>query len=224
MGPFGVDFPRRNETEHQKSRTEQGGGDEEDRANREKVSARTHCGGRKSVADRSETSITSKPVADGLMADQAKADRRYRRPQDAACQSMQDGRRQHHDETGGYGVGKGADRDGRNAEASDETLRASGVHERTAWHLPGERHDAADREDQTNIYLRPFLFGQVHRNKWTKAGLDVGDEKDKPVQPPCAAPRRTGRWFVAHRPHHDLVQSVRFIQPPLPTLPRERRG
>src|SRR5262249_28533621 len=126
---------------------------------------------------------------------------------------------QHDDENGGYCVCEGTDRDGRNAKASDETLRASGVHERTAWHLPGERHDATDCEDQTNIYLRPFLFGQVDRNKWAEAGLDVGHEEDKPVQPPCAAPRRTGRWFVAHRPRHDLVWRVRLIE--TPTLPRK---
>src|SRR5258706_312106 len=62
MGPFRVDFPRRNEPKHEKSRSEQCGGHEEDRANRQKVSARPHCGSGKSIADGGETGITAEPV------------------------------------------------------------------------------------------------------------------------------------------------------------------
>jgi len=61
----GSDFPRRNEPKHEDAGPEQCGGHEEDRANRQKVSARPHCGGRQIRADGGETGIAAEPVADG---------------------------------------------------------------------------------------------------------------------------------------------------------------
>ena len=36
--------------------------------------------------------------------------------------------------------------------------------------------------DQSDIDLRPFLRRQIDRNEWSKAGLDVGDKEDEPVE------------------------------------------
>jgi hypothetical protein len=47
--------------------------------------------------------------------------------------------------------------------------------------LPGQRHEAPDRENEADIDLGPFLGGQVDGDKWTKAGLDIGNEEDKPI-------------------------------------------
>jgi hypothetical protein len=60
-------------------------------------------------------------------------------------------------------------------------------------------HEAAHREDKADIDLGPFLGGQVDGHKRAKAGLDVGDEEDEPIEPAQATSARTTRRFALYR-------------------------
>jgi len=65
--------------------------------------------------------------------------------------------------------------------------------------LPGQRHQASDRENEADVDLRPLLRRQVDGDERTKAGLDVGDKENEPVQTAQAARRRRQRRFAATR-------------------------
>ena len=114
-------------------------------------------------------------------------------------------------------IGERADRDGGDGETGHQPLRSRGVDQRAAGHLPDQRHEAPDRENEADIDLGPFLRGQVDRDEWTKAGLHVGDEEDEPVEPAQAAPRWTAE---AVRSAPARLAGLRCVA----SVPRFRRG
>jgi hypothetical protein len=56
--------------------------------------------------------------------------------------------------------------------------------------IADQADDAADRQHQADLDLGPFLRGQVDGDEGAKAGLDVGEEEDEPVERTQALPRR----------------------------------
>src|SRR3974377_1660236 len=76
-------------------------------------------------------------------------------------------------------------------ESGYEALGAGCIDQCAPRHLPGERNEAADRHDETDVGLRPFLRGQIDGNKWTEPGLYVSEAEDEPIEPAQTA----GRWM-----------------------------
>ena len=58
---------------------------------------------------------------------------------------------------------------------------ASTMH--AARDLAEQRHDAADRQHETDLDLRPFLRGQIDRDERAEAGLHVGEKKMNQSRP-----------------------------------------
>lgn len=57
-----------------------------------------------------------------------------------------------------------------------------------------ERYQSAGSENEANVKLRPMMRGQIDRDKWTEAGLDIGKEKSEPIKAASAgACSRAGR-------------------------------
>jgi len=55
--------------------------------------------------------------------------------------------------------------------------------------LTGKRDQSAGSENKTDVELRPLVRGKVNRDERTKAGLDVGQKKGKPIEAAAAAGR-----------------------------------
>jgi hypothetical protein len=48
--------------------------------------------------------------------------------------------------------------------------------------LPDQADNATDREHEADLRLSPFLRGQIDRDERTESRLDVGKEKNEPVE------------------------------------------
>ena len=125
------------------------------------------------------------------MTDQPEADGCDRRSQHAACRGVQHGRGNDNPEDGPRCVGQRAHADGNDRQGGYEALGSRRIDQRASRHLPGERNEAADRHDETDVDLRPFLRGQIDGNKWTEPGLYVSEAEDEPIEPAQTA----GRWM-----------------------------
>jgi L-alanine-DL-glutamate epimerase-like enolase superfamily enzyme len=85
-----------------------------------------------------------------------------------------------------------------------------GVREGAAGNLRHHPRDAADRERDADIPLRPVVLGEIERHKGSKAGLHIGDEEIHPIE---AMPtlRRGARMqrFARRAIAHDRAMDVR---------------
>jgi len=61
--------------------------------------------------------------------------------------------------------------------------------------LARECNQSAGGQNEADIELRPMVRGQIDRDKWTKTGLDVSQEKSKPIKSARAGGRRGGGRF-----------------------------
>ena len=163
-------------------RDRQQDGDEEHRAARQEIAGRAHHGGRNAIAERGKARVAPEPLADrggptsprliaaiagpstqlaaacsvaAAITTERSASARRR----ARCTPM---------------VG--------DRKARDQPLGAGGIDERAARHLADQRDDAADRQHQADLDLRPFLRRQIDRDERPEAGLHVGEKEDEPVE------------------------------------------
>ena len=83
MGQIGVDVSRGYGEERDQRRTDQHGRNDEDGSRRKKMSARTHGGSGKAVADGGKAGIAAEALTDCRVSDQSEADCRHGRPQQA---------------------------------------------------------------------------------------------------------------------------------------------
>ena len=199
MSPFGVDFARRYLAKRDQCRRQQHRGDDEHGARREEMTAGAHRGGGQPVADRCKARIAAQAFADRRVSDKAKADGGNGGPQHATGGRMQNRGGQHRRKDWKGRVGQRADADGDDCEAGNKPLGSGGVDDRAARHLPEQGHDAADRQDQADIDLRPFLRGQINRDERPETGLNVGHAEHEPVETAKTAARRCGRRIVMCR-------------------------
>src|SRR5262245_41850606 len=84
----------------------------------------------------------------------------------------------------------GADRCDRNC--GEETFGNNAIDQRAGGNLQRETGDRADGKDETDVELRPGDRRQIGRNERSPAGLNIGDEKGKPVETAEAASRGHG--------------------------------
>ena len=110
-----------------------------------------------------------------------------------------DRRRQDHREDRRRRIGERTDRDRDDGETCDQPFRSRGIDERAAGHLPDQRDETADGENEADIDLRPFLGGQIDRDERAETGLHIGDEEHEPVEPAQAALRRAAGRFLQRR-------------------------
>ncbi|MET4839520.1 hypothetical protein ABIF62_000015 [Bradyrhizobium japonicum] len=103
---------------------------------------------------------------------------------------MQRGRGHHHGEDRHRRVGQRAKADGRDRKGGDQPLGLCGIDDRATRHLPDQRDDAADRQHEADLDLRPFLRREVDRDEGAEPGLHVGEEEDEPVEAAQALARR----------------------------------
>ena len=103
--------------------------------------------------------------------------------QHAACGSMQGGGGQHDRKDRQQRVSERARGDCGEGQSRDQPLRAGGIDQRAARHLPQQRDQAAGREHEADVNLRPLLRREIDRNEWAEAGLNVGHEENEPVEP-----------------------------------------
>jgi hypothetical protein len=88
--------------------------------------------------------------------------------------------------------GKRAQTDGPDRKSAKQSGRAHGINQRPARHLARECNQSAGGQNEADIELRPMVRSQIDRDKWTKTGLDVGQEKSKPIKSARAGGRRAG--------------------------------
>ena len=165
-------------------------GDDENGARGNQIPAGAHRGRRQAVADRGKAGVASEPFADRGVADQAEADRRHGRAEHAAGERMQHRSRQHHGKDRPRGIAEGACANRRHRNAGDKALRAGGIDQRAAGHLPDQRDETGRRQNEPDIDLGPSLRGEIDRDERSESGLHVGDEENEPIEPAQAPPRR----------------------------------
>ena len=91
-------------------------------------------------------------------------------------------------------------------------------------HLAGQRDEAADRQDEADLALRPSVGRQIDGDERPEAGLQIGDEECEPVEPATAAGAHLGfigRLIGAGAAIHPVMRRQRDGQP---EPPRARRG
>jgi hypothetical protein len=111
---------------------------------------------------------------------------------------MQDATGHDHREGGPNRQGKRAQTDRRHRKCGHQPRRTHRVDQRAARHLTGERDQPTRGQDQTDIKLRPSLCGEIDRDEWTEAGLDIREKKVEPVEA-ARARRRCGSGYRDRR-------------------------
>ena len=89
----------------------------------------------------------------------------------------------------GDGNQQGADADAGDGERGRALFGSRRIDSPSAGHLPHEAGNAADRQDEADVDLRPFLRRQVDRQEGAEAGLEIGDEEGEPIQSALARSR-----------------------------------
>ena len=179
--------------QHQEGGDEQRRGDEKDGLGGEQIAEAAHHRGGESRANRGKTRIAPEALADRCVSDEAEADRRDGRPEDAARRGMQRRSRQHGREDRPCRVDERAGGDQRDRDAGDAAHRTDGIDQSAARHLAHQGDDGRDRQDEADFDLSPLLRRQVDGDEGAEAGLHVGDKEDEPVEPLQAAPGGMGR-------------------------------
>ena len=85
------------------------------------------------------------------------------------------------------GEGEGADADRGQTRATKPATISRRPRERRSGNLADEADQAAHRQEQADVDLRPFLGREKHRDKGTEPGLDVSDKEHQPIKPSPAA-------------------------------------
>jgi hypothetical protein len=127
------------------------------------------------------------------MSHETKADRRYDGTQHAARGCVQHARTHDDRKDGPDRQRKRAYTNPRDGKAAEHSRGAHGIDQRSAWHLPRKRNQSAGSENKTDVELRPLVGGEINRDKRTKAGLDIGQKKSKPIEAATAGRSRVGR-------------------------------
>jgi len=123
------------------------------------------------------------------MSHETKADRRYDGTQHAARGCVQHARTHDDRKDGPDRQRKRAHTDPDNRKSAEQSRGAHRINQRSARHLTGKRDQSAGSENKTDVELRPLVRGKVNRDERTKAGLDVGQKKGKPIEAAAAAGR-----------------------------------
>jgi hypothetical protein len=110
---------------------------------------------------------------------------------------------------------KSADADAGDRRGGRASFRANRIDHRAAGHLPEQADHAADRENKADIGQRPFLGGQIDRDEWAKAGLNVRHEESEPIEPAQAGARRLCRavfciraWMLGRHGYRRVVRGA----------------
>src|SRR5271166_1946889 len=224
MCPFGIDFVTADAAERKQCRNAKCNRHQEDRAIRDQVPGRSHARRGKTRTDGGKACVAAKPFTDGKMTDQTKADGGYARSEHATGGGVQYSRGNDDAEDRPCCVGKCAHADGDDRPRGHEALGPRRVDQRAARHLPRERNQPADGQDETDINLCPFLRRQIDGNKWTEAGLYIGEAENEPVQPAQALARGMRQPFPALQWRCCTRHAVRFGPATIePVLVRARR-
>ena len=108
---------------------------------------------------------------------------------------------QNDEEARPHGEGEGAERDRHDREPRREASRTNRIDESTARHLTEKTDEAAHREGETDVGLRPLRLREVHGEERTEPGLEVRDEEREGVEPAAASHRNglhVGRSLSGH--------------------------
>ena len=116
------------------------------------------------------------------MAHKPEADRADHRPEHGARSGVRDLACQDAAEIWPRGQRERAHRDDHDGGRGNQPFRAHGVDKSAARYLRPEANEAAYAQDEANVGLRPFLGGQVDRNKWAEPGLSLGEKKDEQIK------------------------------------------
>ena len=159
---------------------------------RQKISDQAHEAGRDQISRRGEALIASEPFRQGRMANQAEADRSDRRPEEAARDSLQHQGREdqrkarlkcNNDRTDGHHY---------DARHNDRSLRADGIQQFASRELTEQAGNAARGQNETDIFLRPFLVSEISGQIGTEPSQNTGKEKVDSVEAAETDIRR--RW------------------------------
>ncbi|MHC2369380.1 hypothetical protein ACVIQT_004028 [Bradyrhizobium diazoefficiens] len=192
------------------------------RAARQQIAGRAHHGGGNAIAEGGKPRVAAEPLADRERTDEAEADRGDRRAQHAARRRMQRRGGHDHGEDRHGGIGERAAADGRDGKGGDQPLGFCRVDDRPARHLPDQGDDAANRQHEADLALRPFLRRQIDRDEGAEAGLHVGEEEDEPVEAAQAPARRCRKTCGRRRCNVVLFNAASAILGCLVRLSRQQ--
>jgi hypothetical protein len=176
-GAAEVDVGCTDASERNEQRKGECGDCQEYRLVRQKISDQAHEGGRDQISRRGEALIASEAFRQRRMANQAEANRSDRRPEEAARASLQhQGRedqrkarlKRNNDRTDGHHY---------DARHNDRSLRADGIQQFASRELTEQAGKAARGQDETDVFLRPFLVSQISGQIGTEASQNTGKEK-----------------------------------------------
>lgn len=190
MRSFGIDLGWPDARQSQYCRNGQGNRDEEYGTARKQIPERAHYGRRYPAAERSETGVAAEPPANSRLTDEAKADCRNGRAKNATAGRVQGGGRQYDRQYRPSRVGQRAHANRGHGDARHKPFGSRPIDDCPAGHLAKQGNNAAHRQDETDLHLRPFLRCQVDRDERSETRLDVGEEEDKPIEASRAGARR----------------------------------
>ena len=156
-------------SEREQGRDDQRGRHQEHRLVRHEMSGEPHGAGREDATDGGEAGVAPDPFAQRVMADEPQADRRNRRTEHAARHRVQHARGETTRKTGHSASDERADPDRGHRQRRNPPHRAHRVDQRTARHLPGQRDQAADGEDEADIGLGPRRASSDRRRRTARS-------------------------------------------------------
>src|SRR5215831_3435648 len=124
-----------------------------------------------------------------MPASEAEADRRDRRPDDAAGHAVENLGREYEREAWPQRQNECRGRDQDKAARRQPPLPTDSVGERAAGDLRRHARQSTDGQREPDVLFRPTPIGQVESQKRAEAHLDVGQEKIRPIETPPAAIR-----------------------------------
>ena len=178
----------------------QRGGQHEHRAAGQVGAGRAHHRRGEPVAERGEAGVTPQPFAERGVADQMQADRGDRGREHAARECVQRLRDRHRQFGRLDRQQQGGDDHADQCAARGGALVAHGIHQRAGGKLADQRDDGAEREDEADLHLGPFVRGQIDGDERAEAGLHIGDEEVHQIERPRTARRKFAAGTAsAHR-------------------------
>jgi hypothetical protein len=123
------------------------------------------------------------------MAYQSEADRGENRSSETARDRVQQLCANHHAEDRPQSQQESAAADCGHGYCREQAFGGDVIYQRADGNLQRHGGERPDRQDQSDVQLRPTLRRQIGGDKRSPSGLDVGEEECEPVEPALAPTR-----------------------------------
>jgi len=141
-----------------------------------------HCQRNRDAAGSREALVARKPFRQTGAADQSEGNGNDRRPQHAACESLQNFRESDQREAGPKAEDQNTQGDGHHTGRDQQSFRPHGIHKRAARHLTNQTSGPAYGEGKPYVFGGPSLNCPAGGSNRSKGGLHAGQKEVKPAQ------------------------------------------